>query len=138
MQAFAYRHLVPVDDWMLAVIGRQNRVLRFASPSAPVQLGLGKTVQVNLEGRVGAFEGLLQLTMGDGPSGVAVKSVSGDRSGVNIELTVDGAKAKVGLKGNLIFEISTERTFSPPNGKASVKRRVSLGTLPAIPFEVVR
>lgn len=139
MQAFAYWHLVPVDDWMVAVIGRQNRGLQISAPTAPAQLGLGRSTTVHLDGRGGAFEGRLQLSMSeDSPAGISVKSVTGDRTGLTIELTVDPAKAKAGLKGNLILDISTERTTTPAKAKQPVTRRYLLGTLPAIPFEIVK
>jgi hypothetical protein len=53
-------------------------------------------------------------------------------------LKCDAAKAKPGLKGNLIVNISAERVAQPANAKQPANRqRVSLGTLPAVPFEIV-
>ena len=56
-------------------------------------------------------------------------------------LASDAAKAKPGLKGNLIVNVYATRT--PPGGNKADKapapaRRVLLDTLPAIPFEVVQ
>ena len=50
----------------------------------------------------------------------------------------DAAKAKPGLKGNLIVKASGERSLAegtqpPPENR----RRIPLGALPAIPFEIV-
>jgi hypothetical protein len=139
MQAFAYMHLVPVDDWMVAVIGRQNRGLQISAPTAPARLQLGKATTVHLDGRGGAFQGRLELSMGGGtPDGISVKGVTGDKTGVTIQLFVDPAKVKAGLKGNLILDISAERTYTPAKSTKSVTRKFLLGTLPAIPFEVVQ
>ena len=49
----------------------------------------------------------------------------------------DTEKAQPGLKGNLIANASQQRTITDSNGKTREYRAV-LGTLPAIPFEVVK
>jgi hypothetical protein len=42
------------------------------------------------------------------------------------------------LQGNLIIGISGERTPPAANGRpAGALQRISLGTLPAVPFEIV-
>ena len=69
--------------------------------------------------------------MASASSGVA--PVTG---GAAISFKTDGAKVKPGLKGNLIVEEFVERTITPGNGGAPVKKRFSIGYLPAIPFEV--
>jgi hypothetical protein len=54
-------------------------------------------------------------------------------------LQADEDKVKPGLKGNLIIEVSAERTNNPSGGtQPANKKRVSLGVLPAIPFEIVK
>ena len=55
------------------------------------------------------------------------------RDGVAIVLAID-ARRKPGLKGNLIVDAFMER--AAPNAPQSARRRVPLGTLPAIPFEI--
>ena len=45
---------------------------------------------------------------------------------------------KPGQRGNLIVDAAVERMVTPKNGKAKPqKRTVSLGSLPAVPFEIV-
>ena len=52
---------------------------------------------------------------------------------------VNAAKAKPGWKGNLIVNVFTERMIQPPNkGATPQKRRIPLGSLPAIPFEIIK
>jgi hypothetical protein len=46
------------------------------------------------------------------------------------------AVGKAGLKGNLIVDAFMERAATP-GAKQPAARRVPLGTLPAIPFEIV-
>jgi hypothetical protein len=163
MQAFIYHHLVPAEDWMVSVAGRgrlgaalqawgKGR-LRGASnfraaggfaaaPAArgdtPVKLPTGGTVQVQVPSPVGTLLDQVQLQLSEPPEGVAIEKVSSSPGAVAILLRADAAKAKPGLKGNLIVEASVERTFPRPDGKQpGVTRRVPLGALPAIPFEIV-
>ena len=58
---------------------------------------------------------------------------------IEIELHSNAAKAKAGLKGNLIVNIFPGEGFGGPKKakKQNNQRRSMVGTLPAIPFEVV-
>ena len=72
------------------------------------------------------------------PDGLSVEKVSPTPEGITMFLHTDGAKVKPGLKGNLIVDVSVERSFTPASGKQQTRNvHVPLGTLPAIPFEVV-
>ena len=133
-QAFAYHHLVPESEWMVRVIGQgapanlraaSERVVRLpANGSVAVQL----TVPPRLAGDV-------QFMLDEPPDGVVVKSVSPSGSGVSVVLAATGGKVKPGLKGNLILDAFVERPA--PNQGANAKRKQPVGTVPAIPFEVV-
>jgi hypothetical protein len=65
--------------------------------------------------------------------------VSPISEGAEIELCSDAAKAKPGLNGNLIVDIFQGQALAAAtkNKKQGNQRRVAVGTLPAIPFEVV-
>ena len=83
-------------------------------------------------------ERLLQSTrMSDPPEGITIDSVSRFDEGAAILLRGDAEKAKPGLRGNLIANASQQRTITDGSGKTREYRAV-LGTLPAIPFEVVK
>jgi hypothetical protein len=60
--------------------------------------------------------------------------------GTEIELRSDAAKAKPGLKGNLIVNIFQGQApaAATKNKKQANQRRASVGTLPAVPFEIVQ
>ncbi len=60
--------------------------------------------------------------------------------GTRLVLKCDAAKVKSPFKGNLIVSvfISPKAPATGPAKPANGQRRVSLGTLPAIPFEVTR
>jgi hypothetical protein len=61
---------------------------------------------------------------------VDLKSARQGGRWAEIEVACDAAKAKPGIQGNLIFDISAQRT--PPANR----QRVPRGTLPAVAFEI--
>ena len=141
MQAFAYRHLVPASDLKVAV--RRGAILRdpikVSSPE-PLEIPAGGTArfQVHLPTLPSNLLTKVRYELSEPPEGVDLRNASPGRDGTEIVLQCDAAKAKPGLKGNLIVGISAERVAQPANGSPQANRqRVSLGTLPAVPFEIV-
>jgi hypothetical protein len=137
MQAFAYWHLVPASDLKVAV--RRGAMLRvpitISSPD-PLDIPAGGTARFQVQ--VPTILTKVQFDLSDPPEGIALRNASPVRDGTELVLQCDAAKAKPGLKGNLIVTISAERVAQPANAKQQANRqRVSLGTLPAVPFEIV-
>lgn len=135
MQAFFYRHLVPESEWMVRVIGQ----------GAPANLRAAseKTVRLPADGAVAVqlavpprLVSQVQFTLDDPPDGVTVQSVAPAGNAVWVTLKAAGGKLQPGLKGNLILEAFVER--AAPNQGANARRKQPVGTVPAIPFEVVR
>ncbi|MBI3279746.1 MAG: PPC domain-containing protein [Acidobacteria bacterium] len=140
MQAFAYQHLVPAQEWLVQVAGppRTRRPWKISS-GHPVKLPAGGAAPVRLSLPVARFASQLRLSLSEPPEGIAIESVSRAWDGFSILLRADAAKVKPGLKGNLIVEAFVERAATGRDGsKRTAARRQPLGTLPAIPFEVVR
>jgi hypothetical protein len=137
MQAFAYHHLVPASDLKVAV--RRGAMLRTpikVSSPEPLEIPAGGTARFQV--RVPSLLTKVQFELNDPPEGIELRNASPGRNGTEIVLQCDAAKAKPGLKGNLIVNISAERVAQPANGRPQANRqRVSLGTLPAVPFEIV-
>jgi hypothetical protein len=80
----------------------------------------------------------VQLELSDPPDGISVREVSPANGGVELVLQCDAEKIKPGLAGNLIVDAFVERTVPSPKDKTTTTtRRVPLGTLPAIPFQIV-
>lgn len=139
MQAFFYRHLVPAKELKLAISrrGPQRTPVSFVSRE-PVRLPAGGTARVKLSAPPRVLADRLQLELSEPPPGIAIRGVSAVPGGAELVLSCDAAKLKPGLRGNLIVH-----AFAPgtePTGKAKRpggQRRIPLGTLPAIPFEVV-
>ncbi|MCE5239820.1 PPC domain-containing protein [bacterium] len=153
MQAFAYWHLVPQQEFLVA-IPRPRPVpaiwrpllpgVRWAS-AGPVRLPQGGTVQVQLQAppvlgdaRRTALSAL-RVELASHPRGLTVQGVRVTPSGLAITLQADAIIAHVGDAGNLILDVSTEVPGGGPADRAALAHeRVSLGVLPPLPFEVVR
>lgn len=81
----------------------------------------------------------VQFELSDAPEGISVRQVLPGARGAEIVVQCDIAGVKPGLGGNLIFGISGERARSWGNeDPAANRRRVPLGVLPAVRFEIVR
>ena len=138
MQAFFYRHLVPADDLRVVVTGPERRMapVRILDDT-PIQIPSRGTARVRIAGRRGMFANNVQFDISEPPEGIAIRSASPNRQGLELILQSDAAEIKPGAKGNLIVNAFAMRARTRPDGKPQgKKRRVSLGVLPAIPFEI--
>jgi hypothetical protein len=89
--------------------------------------GVGHAV-LSVRGRPPFTIAETELSVVEPADGISVEGMHREGEGVAIAFKVDPAKAKPGLKGNLIVEAF---------GKRAARKRWSMGYLPAIPFEVV-
>ena len=140
MQAFAYRHLVAAREMDVTVSGRfMNRMPLKILSATPVKIPAGGTARVRVSAPGGALANRFRLELSEPPEGITLGSVSPVNEGTEIELRSDAAKAKPGLKGNLIVNIMPGQTLiaAKKNKKQGNQPRAAVGTLPAIPFEVV-
>jgi hypothetical protein len=105
-----------------------------------LEIPAGGTVSLRVEALLppnSAIENV-RYELNDPPEGIAIQKTTPIPGGADIVLRCDGAKAKPGLEGNLIIDIAGERTPPAANGRpAGTRQRVPLGTLPAVPFEIV-
>jgi hypothetical protein len=61
-----------------------------------------------------------------------------NRDGATLLLHAEAGKAKTGNQGNLIVDVFLDRPLENKPGKPRInQRRQPVGTLPAIPFEIV-
>jgi hypothetical protein len=141
MQAFAYRHLVPAKELEVAVSGRfmAGTPVKILD-ATPIRIPAGGTALVRVATAGNAFMSRVQFELNEPPEGIGIQKVSPTGDGAEILLYSDAAKAKPGLKGNLIVAVVATNTPAPPaRGNAPAnQRRASMGTLPAIPFEIVK
>jgi len=139
MQAFAYRHLVPAQGLEVAVSGRlMNRMSLKILSATPVRIPAGGMARVRVATPTSAFADRFRLELSEPPEGITIGRVSSSDEGAEIELRSDAAKAKPGLKGNLIVNIfQSQLAAAKQNKKQANQRRPAVGALPAIPFEIV-
>ncbi len=140
MQAFAYRHLVPAKGFTVSVIKRgSTRTSITILSELPVKIPLGGTAKIRVTLPANKSFDKLQMELSEPPEGITVRDISSDPKGTDIVLQSDAAKTKPGLRGNLIVDVFGERTPAAAEGKPKPNRqRIPLGTLPAIPFEIVK
>lgn len=140
MQAFLYRHLVPAADLMVA--GSPSKwsppPIKLASRS-PVRIPVGGTVQVRYRSTGKYKRTDVKVALNEPPEGVAIQDSTFVPGGMDLVLRADGEKSRVGVKGNLIVDMFTERPVKGKDGKPKGgTRRNPMGTLPAVPFEIVQ
>ncbi|MCX7597767.1 MAG: hypothetical protein N2512_02720 [Armatimonadetes bacterium] len=152
MQAFAYHHLVARGELLVAAPRgkRVPAVWRARVPgiqvvtATPVKIPLGGTAQVQVRvptvfpGRLQAALDTVRFSLDNAPRGVSLENSTAGPTGVTLVFKADANIATVGYSGNLIVEASAEIEQRRQEGKPARKRRIPLGVLPAIPFEVVR
>jgi hypothetical protein len=141
MQAFAYRHLVPAQELEVAVAGNPHP---FASDAikilsaTPVKITVGGTAHIRLATPSNAFVKRFDLELSGAPDGISLQSVSPTEGGIEIVLSCEEAKSKPGATGNLILNVLPKNPPVPQSApQPRNQRRNPVGTLPAIPFEIL-
>jgi len=136
LQAFAYRHLVPSESLQVAVLGRYRpeAVAARIVSSVPVKIPAGGSARVQVSMPVGPMITKFAFELDGAPEGISIVQ----SSPTEIVLHADAAKIKPGLTGNLIAKAFGERAVETGKEKKPANpRRLPLGALPAIPFEIV-
>ena len=138
-QAFAYHHLVPKDEWMVRVTSSRTRTVVWkVLADKPVQLPAGGTATVQVYLPMGQYASALSVQLNEPPEGITIQDMTRRADGIAIVLRADAAKIKPGLRGNLIVDGYFERPNTPGQPvRPRSQRTQPIGTLPAIPFEVV-
>lgn len=136
MQAFAYHHLVQAQALMATVTGGARVSIGLDSASgARLAIPAGGSAQVTYSMRPAMLNTGMHLELSDPPAGVTLQSVSITRRGITLTLKADDKH--VGYADNLIVEAFAEANGQQKTGPAAQKQRVSVGVLPAIPFEII-
>ena len=138
MQAFAYWHLVPAEQFVVLVAPppRWAPSLQIAG-AAPLRLAAGGTTSLEIKAPpVPAVLSKLRLELKSAPDGVTIKEQSVLPAGLSLVLQGDKNKLKPGAADNLIIEVFTESEVKRGNGQTATWRS-SVGVLPAVPLEIV-
>ena len=140
MQAFAYWHMVPAQELLVAAtrLGRRVPDVEMAD-SAPVRIPAGGSARVQVKA---AWRWMLQnvaLELSEPPKGMSLGEVTVLPDGLAFVVKAEAGAAKPGTADNLIVEAYLKNAGGGQGGKGAARgRRTSLGTLPAIPFEIVK
>jgi hypothetical protein len=150
MQAFLWRFLVPRDELLVAISGSRPvpTVWRPIVPgvqvsdSAPVRVPLGGTARVRITAPPtlagsGTELSAVRFQIANRPRGITLRETVVDASGVSLTLAADRNIAYEGDTAYVIVEASAEPKADDDKMRG-VPGRVSLGVLPAIPFEIVQ
>ena len=81
----------------------------------------------------------VEFQLSDPPEGLTLTNSAGIKDAVELALQTDADKLTPGQKGSMVVKIFRTQT-PPPQAPASTNKvgRVQLGTLPSIPFEIVK
>ena len=139
MQAFFYRHLVPSHNLQIALAARGlPREVKVVS-STPIKIPVGGSARISVGLPLKRFDSRFDFELSSPPDGITIANVSAGESRADITIRTDGAKIKAGLQGNLILTAVTSRSNNSKtkNKNKNANVRFALGSLPAIPFEIV-
>ncbi len=136
MQAFFYRHLVPANEFRVAVTRGFGRGGVKILSDTPVKIPAGGTAVVRIDAPARAFADQLKLELSDAPEGISLGKITPAKDGTELTLRADAEKAKPGAKGNLIVKAFANRPGAAGKAKAQGSK-FAVATLPAIPFEIV-
>jgi len=140
MQAFAYQHLVPSKELVVACISGRRRMPPFElidSDKVEVPKGGSVSVRVRLPGNPPPPD--IRLHLSDPPPGLAIEDVNFFARELTFSLKADEKIAKDGFTDNLIIEVSAAAPRNPQGNPARQQnQRISLGVLPAISCEIVK
>jgi hypothetical protein len=134
-QAYSYHHLVPANDLMVTVSGQaRSRFPARLLNNGPIKIRAGGTAEVHFSIPRAASDNKFELVLNDPPEGITLKKSVVNKDGAILLIHADGEKAAPGLRANLIVEAFPEAR----PGAAGKTAHVPLGTLPPIPFEIIK
>ncbi|MHB8997038.1 MAG: hypothetical protein ACYC63_17470 [Armatimonadota bacterium] len=138
MQAFAYWHLVPSQQFIVCGSGPGRWTPDFAlSTPGTVRLVSGGTTQVQFKLSRALQNNLpLRPQLSNAPAGITLQESTVKADLLTLVLKADNIS--VGYSDNLIIECFSEFQPKRPDGKPAPKQRLSIGFLPALSFEVVK
>lgn len=138
MQAFAYQHLVPMQQLVACGTGFGRFMPNLSLATAgPVRLPVGGSSTITIQfARQLPPNMPIKLQLSDPPKGFSL--IDQKVEPMQITLVVKAEGMEIGYVDNLIVEVFTDMEMKRPGGKGGGNQRVSVGVLPAIPFEITK
>jgi hypothetical protein len=138
MQAFFYHHLVPSKNLQIAMaprgLPREVKVLS----STPLNIPAGGTAKISVGLPMRKMDNRFEFELSAPPEGISIQKIVSTDGRADIVLQSDRAKAKTGLQGNLVLSaVMTQGNTKTKNKARNANARFSIGSLPAIPFQIV-
>ena len=134
MQAFAYRHLVPAQELKVQLTGRAAGL--HVISQLPIALVPGGFSRIMISTPPARSVGEVKFELVEPPPGVAIVRCESAKDHINVVLSCDATKVKPGDRGNLILQAFGERAGTAKDKTAPRVQRSSLGTVPAVPFDI--
>jgi hypothetical protein len=140
MQAFAYRHLVPSKELWIDILPRIQRrpPMQIQADDIPLILVPGKAAILSIQMPAGRQTDRFGFELSEAPDGLSIKKIEHHVGSVDVFINFDAAKLRPGARGNLIFSAYADPQKEPDaeKTKKQAPRRISLGFIPAVPYEV--
>lgn len=150
MQAFAYTHLVPQQEFIVAIRGpgRPPVIWRPLAPGLeiadfqPLRFRPGDKASVLIKApavlpdRLQTPREALRFALSHRVRGLALQDVAARPDGFTLTILADANLVQIGDKGHLIIEAYRELSGNASGQRARLQR-VSLGVLRAIPYEII-
>ena len=138
MQAFLYRHLVPAEEFVVML-----QKARWGAPpvellgASPVRIPVGGSTRVTLKTRKSQSLKQMKLALNKPPEGLTIHGLTVVPEGLSFQIKASKDTVQSGFADNLIIDAFREYIPKDKEGKTLPKRRNSMGTLTAIPIEIV-
>jgi len=137
MQAFLWRHLVPVQEMMVLSPKFKWKVVPMPPvATVPIRIPVGGSQKVTVKGMRGGWLKDAILELDEPPSGLRLRDTSLEGTTLSFTLAVDEDVTE-SFAGNVIVAIIREFTPKAREGRPPPKKRRSrVGYLPAVPVEI--
>jgi len=131
MQAFLYRHLVPVKAMAVAVTAQPPpRPTPKILSTMPIEIPPGGTGHVRISFPADTPAGKIQFELNEAPDGITLQSFAPGRDGMELVLHGDPMKVKPGQKSRVTVRAWVEK------GAAPNKQLIPLESVPPIQIEI--
>ena len=131
MQAFLYRHLVPVQEMRVNVAAPpQPRPTPKVISTTPIEIPPGGTGLVRIRFPADTPAGKIQFEINEAPDGITLQSFAPGRDCMELVLRSDAQKVKPGQKGRVTVRSWVEKMPAPN------KQLIPLESVPPIPIEI--